>query len=123
MSQPICWAAIADGKMLENRINIGELDTLVTLQQCLITKGDVGQKQYVFSDHSEVWAKVDRSINEGVGNHNLEEGNSLQVTLYKVSELTTRWRVIVGGLPYQIIAIDPISRFSPLCILSLEAID
>ena len=122
MLRLISLGSIVDGEM-ENRINIGELDTLIKLQQCIISTGDMGQKKYSFSDHSKVWAKVSRSITEGVGNHNLEEGNYLQVTIYKVAALSTRWRAIVGGIPYQITAIDPVSRFSPLCILTLESID
>lgn len=108
---------------MENRVNIGELDTLVTVQKAVITTGKQGNKKMSFSTHSKVWAKIERNINEMVSNGNLEEGNSIEMTCYKIAELTTRWRVIVGGIPYEVTAIDPISRVSPLNVLTLRAID
>lgn len=108
---------------MENNINIGELDTLVTLQKGVVTTGAQGNKRLEFSDHSRVWAKVERNINEMVANSNLEEGNIIELTCYKVKDLDRNWRVIVDGLPYEITAIDPVSRVSPLNILSLRGID
>lgn len=108
---------------MENNINIGELDTLVTLQKGVVTTGAQGNKRLEFSDHSRVWAKVERNINEMVANSNLEEGNVIELTCYKVKDLDRNWRVLVDGLPYEITAIDPVSRVSPLNILSLRGID
>lgn len=108
---------------MENNINIGELDTLVTLQKGVVTTGAQGNKRLEFSDHFRVWAKVERNINEMVANSNLEEGNVIELTCYKVKDLDRNWRVIVDGLPYEITAIDPVSRVSPLNILSLRGID
>ena len=107
---------------MENKINIGELDTLVTIRRCTIGYGTDGAKKYVFSDHSKVYAKVDRNVSELVSNTNLEEGQYIQLTIYKIPELTTRWQVIVDGLSYEITGIDPISRVSPLCELTIHAI-
>lgn len=108
---------------MENRFNIGEMDTLVSLQSCEIGRGDKGQKTYSFTEHGKVWAKIERNINESVSNYNLEQGESLLATVYKVKGMTTRWRVVIAGIPYSIISIDPISRFSPLCTLSLNSAD
>jgi head-tail adaptor len=108
---------------MENKINIGELDTLITIQEALFTQGLQGNKKIEYVNHSRVWAKVERNISESISNDNLEEGNSLQVTCYKIPSLTTRWRIIVEGMPYDVIGIDPISRVSPLNILSLRAIN
>lgn len=108
---------------MENRINIGELDTLVLLRSCVITKGPQGAKKYTFQDHSEVFAKVDREVSENVTNTNLEQGQELTLTIYKVRTLTTRWRVVVEGRTYEITGIDPISRVSPFCTLTLHAVD
>lgn len=108
---------------MENNINIGELDTLVTLEKGEVTAGAQGNKRLEFSFHSRVWAKVERNINEMVGNSNLEEDNSIELTCYKVKDLNRNWRVIVDGLPYEITAISPISRVSPLCVLSLKGVD
>lgn len=108
---------------MENRINIGELDTLVTIQRCTIGHGTQGQKTYTFADYGKVFAKVDRQVDEVVNNTNLEEGQNVSLTCYKIAELTTRWRVIIDGRRYAITAIDPVSRVSPLNILSLHAVD
>lgn len=108
---------------MENSINIGQLDTLVTIQKCITVQGAQGNKKAQYSDYARVWAKVERNINEMVSNANLEESNVIELTCYKIPELTVRWRVVVDGVPYDITAIDPISRVSPLNILTLEGID
>jgi len=108
---------------MENRINIGQLDTLVLLRSCVITYGRQGAKKYTFQDYGQVYAKVERTVSETVTNTNLEEGQEITLTIYKVQDLTTRWRVVVDGRSYEITAIDPISRVSPLCQLTLHAVD
>ena len=108
---------------MENRINIGELDTKVTLLRCDISYNQQSAKKYSFTEHSKVFAKVDRSVSESVTNTNLEEGQDIALTIYKVSGLTTRWRVVVEGRTYAIPGIDTISRVSPLCILTIHAVD
>jgi head-tail adaptor len=108
---------------MENRINIGELDTLVTLQTAVQTIGAQGESVTTFRDHSRVYAKVDRTVNEMVSDGNYEAGQDIALTVYKVPSLTTRWRVVVDGKPYEIRSIDPVSRVSPLCTLSLAAIE
>lgn len=108
---------------MENSVNIGELDTLVTVHKAVQLTGAQGNKKVVFEEHSKVWAKVERNINEMVSNGNLEEGNEIELTCYKIPGLTVRWRVEVEGLPYEITAIDPISRFSAWNRLTLRAID
>lgn len=108
---------------MTNEINIGELDTLVTVLECVVTTGAQGNKKSEHRTHSKVWAKVERTISETIGNGNLEENNTLEVTCYKIPGLTIRWRMIVEGVVYEITAIDPVSRISPLNILTLSAID
>ena len=66
---------------------------------------------------------MDRNVSESVTNTNLEQGVEVALTIYKVVALTTRWRVVVEGKTYEITGIDPISRISPLCILTLHAVD
>lgn len=108
---------------MTNNINIGELDTLVSVQKCELQRGVQGNKKMVYSDHSRVWAKVERNINEMVSNSNLEEDNAIELTIYKIPGLDRNWRIVVEGLPYAITAIDPISRVSPLQVLTLRGID
>ena len=108
---------------MENRINIGELDTLVLLRSCVISYGAQGAKKYAFQDYAEVYAKVDRNVSENVTNTNLEQGVDITLTIYKVAALTTRWRVVLEGKTYEITGIDPISRVSPVCHVSLEIVE
>lgn len=102
---------------------IGEFDTLVTIRERIIATGDQGQKTYTWREHSRVWAKVVRRFSEMVDNGNLEDGRSLEVHIYKIPGLDTRWQVIVDGKPYEIRTVDMVNRISPVCVLSLFAID
>ena len=108
---------------MENKVNLGELDTLVSVCSCVITTGDEGQKQFTYSHFRDVYAKVERNVNETVANTNLEEGDYVQLTIYKIPQLTTRWQIILEGREYEITGIDPISRVSPVCILSIHSVD
>ena len=104
-------------------VNIGELDTLVTIQECIITSGTQGNKSYSFADFRQVYANVDRRVDERLSIGNLEEGDYITLAIYKIPQLTTRWRVKLEGRSYEITSIDPIDRLSPICNLSLHAID
>lgn len=109
---------------MENRLaNVGGMDTLVTVRSCEITTGTQGQKVYGFTDHSKVFANVERSVDENIDYGNLEAGQTLTVTIYKIAGLTTRWQLVIEGKAYSITNIDPISRYSPLCYLTCQAID
>ncbi len=108
---------------MDNYFNIGTLDTLVTIQKCVISKGVEGSKSYTFTDYSSVYANVEQRIDEQVSIGNLEQGDYVSLTIYKIPELTTRWRVKIDGRVYEITAIDPIDRLFPVCTLSLHAID
>jgi head-tail adaptor len=107
---------------MENKINIGELDTLVTVMRCTQATGTQGEKQFVFSNYGDVYAKVDQNMSETIANTNLEEGDYVQLTIYKIQELTTRWQIVLRGRNYEITGIDPVSRVSPLCVLTIHAI-
>lgn len=108
---------------MENKINIGELDTLVSVFSCEIIRGEKGQATPVFTKHSDVFAKVDRDVSEMVADGNYEEGQYIRLSIYKIGGLTTRWRIVIAGTPYAITAIDPVSRVSPLCVLTIKSIE
>lgn len=107
---------------MENKINFGQLDTLVTVMRCTQTTGTQGEKQFIFTNYGDVYAKVERDVSETIVNTNLEEGDYVQLTIYKIRDLTTRWQIILHGRKYEITGIDPVSRISPMCILSIHAI-
>lgn len=108
---------------METRVNIGDLDTLVTIQLREQTVGSQGQRSWTVTESHEVFASVSRNISESVGSDNLEQVNGVSLTLYKFPGLTTRSLVLIDGKPYEVTAIDPISRASLLCTLTLTAID
>jgi len=108
---------------MENKINIGELDTKIVVQVPVSTRGTEGQLKKAWTDTYTPFAKVERRTSETVSEGNLEESQTLTVTMYKISGLNTRWRIKVGTQPYEISDIDPVSRISPLCILTVHAID
>lgn len=108
---------------MDSHVNIGTLDTLVTVQKCVISYGSEGGKTYTFTDFRDVYGNVDRRISEQVSIGNLEDGDYIALTIYKIPELTTRWRVKIDGQAYEITAIDLIERISPFCTLTLHAVD
>lgn len=109
--------------MEEHRINIGELDTLVTLVEVTQTRGAQGQKKRTETDYATVYAYLEPLTDEMVSDDNFEARTSVAVTIYKVPRLTTRWLLRIGGVPYEIRSIDPISRWSTLCTLTAYTIE
>lgn len=108
---------------MENLINIGELDTLVTLLSPTPGRGTEGEKYATFSLFRNVFARVDRNVSDDLAFDDYAGRDSVGLTIYKVPQLTTRWRVTIQGRTYQILSIDEISRVSPLCIINLQSID
>ena len=104
-------------------VNIGTLDTLVTIQEYTVTRSSQGAKSYTPGRSWSVYGNVDLSINEQVSIGNLEEGQYINLTIYKIPALTTRWQVTVEGRHYEITGINPIDRLSNFCVLSLHALD
>jgi len=107
---------------MENRFNLGELDTLVTVKKVTQSTGSQGEKKFTYTFFRDVYAKVERNVNELVSDTNLEQGDYVQLTIHKIAELTTRWQIVLQGRDYEITGIDPISRVSPVCVLTIHAI-
>lgn len=107
---------------MESRFNLGELETLVTVNRCTQSTGSQGEKEFTYSFFRDVYAKVERNVSDMVANTNLEEGDYVQLTIHKIPELTTRWQIVLDGVDYEITGIDPVSRISPVCVLSLHSI-
>ena len=109
--------------MNNERVNIGELDTLVTVYSVAISTNERAAKVYTPSFHSRVFAKIEQTIDESVNNTNLESVYSATATIYKIPGLTTRWQLDIRGVRYSIEAVNPISRISPFCELSIKRIE
>lgn len=108
---------------MENQINIGELDTLVTLYAPISGRGSEGEKYSTFEEHSEVFAKVDRDITDQLSFDNYDGRDNATLTIYKVKTMTTRWQVGIDGRRYEVLSIDPISRVSPLCLVNVQSLN
>ena len=96
---------------MESRFNLGEMDTLVTVRKGVQSTGSQGEKKFTYSFFRDVYAKVERNVSEIV-----------QLTIHKIPELTTRWQIVLAGRDYEITGIDPISRVSPVCVLTIHSI-
>ena len=107
---------------MESRFNLGELETLVTVNRSVQSSGKQGEKEFTYIFFRDVYAKVERNVSDMVSNTNLEEGDYVQLTIHKIPELTTRWQIVLDGVDYEITGIDPVSRISPVCVLSLHSI-
>jgi hypothetical protein len=79
-------------------------------------------KVKTYADFRRVWAKVDHTVDEQVSLGNLEAANVIYLTIYKVPQLDTRWRVIIGEDAWEITAIDSLDRLSPVYRLTLRSI-
>lgn len=108
--------------MENNRVNPGELDTLITVQSVSQSRGNQGQKSRSFVTYGRVWAKIDPLTDESVSDDNYAAVTTVTVTLYKIPALTTRWRLVIDDVFYEILSIDPISRWSAFNILTAQTI-
>lgn len=107
---------------MENLINIGELDTLVTLFAPSASRGPEGEKQSTFTEYSQVFAKIDRDVTDQLSYDNFDGKDNAVLTIYKVPCMTTRWQVEISGRRYEILSIDPIKRVSPLCEVNVQSL-
>ena len=108
---------------MENKLNIGEMDTLIQLVPMTQSRGSQGEKIWVAGTPVVVFAKLEVTVDETIGDTNLEADRVVVATIYKRPGLNTRWRVVAQGQTFEIRAIDPISRVSPLCQLTLNSLD
>ena len=108
---------------MESKFNIGEMDTLVTVNKVTQATGSQGETKFTYTFFRDVYAKVERNVSEIVSNTNLEQGDYVQLTIHKIAQLTTSWQIVLQGRTYEITGIDPISRVSPVCVLSIHSIN
>lgn len=108
---------------MENKLNIGAMDTLVQLVPMYQSRGPRGEKIWTPGEPRPVFAHLEANVDEAVGDGNLGADRVVVATVYKVADLTTRWRVMANGQTFEIQSIDPVSRVSPLCQLTLNSLD
>lgn len=104
-------------------INIGNFDTLVTLEAPAHSRGRQGELIVAYSTVADVYGELTVDLGESVGDDNFESIDTSMFTTYKVAGLTTRWRAVIDGKPYGIIQVDMMDRLSPFCRITLRALD
>jgi hypothetical protein len=108
---------------MENKFNIGQMDTLVTLYAPQVSLGTEGEKKSTYTVHSSVYAKVDSEVSDQLDFDNYDGRDNVSLTIYKVRGMNTAWQVEISGKRYEVLSIDSISRVSPVCVVSLQSVD
>lgn len=103
--------------------NPGQLDTLITVLAVTQSRGAQGQKQTTTSVYSQVYAHLEPETNEMVSDDNLEASTTMAVTIYGIPEMTTRWKLVIKGVTYEIVSIDRQDRLSHYYTLSVKTIE
>lgn len=108
--------------MENGRYNPGELDTRITVLSVSQTRGTQGQKTKAQNIYGDVFARVSPITDDFVSDENYEALTTVSVLMYKIPSMSTQWRLSIGGVVYEIIGIDPISRWSPFCSVTARTI-
>ena len=108
--------------MENGRYNPGELDSRITVLSVTQSRGTQGQKKTTRETYGEVYAKVTPVTDDFVTDDNYEGLTTVTVLMYKIPAMTTRWELVIDGIKHSIIAIDPISRWSPFCNVTARTI-
>ena len=98
---------------MADSVNIGRFDERITLLACETTRGSRGEKVETYHPVRETVAHVEPATSESDASNNIFSGHSINVTLYRVKGMDTRWRIQWQGKAYNIKTIDAIERISP----------
>ena len=103
-------------------VNIGEFEEVVDLFTCVTTKDSRGAKVETYTLQGQHMAKVETDASELDADFNVFSASTIVITMYKVSDVSTRWRVRWRGVNFNIRAIDLGDRISPFMRLTAEEI-
>ena len=103
--------------------NPGQLDTLITVLSVTPSRGSQGQKKETTATYGQVFAHLEPTTDEMVSDGNLEALTTMAVTIYRIPAMTTRWKLLSGGIAYEIVSIDTHGRLSNYYTLSLKTIE
>lgn len=98
---------------MADSVNIGRFDERITLLSCETTIGTRGEKVETYRPVRETVAHVEPATSESDASNNIFSGRSINITLYRVKEMDTRWRIRWRGKAYNIKTIDAVDRISP----------
>lgn len=108
--------------MANDKINIGEFWNYIDVYECVQSKDSKGAKTETWNLKAHVHARVEPMMTEVDTYDNLAERESLMLTVYRIKEMTTRWRVKWNDKFYDIKSITPVSKISPFVHLTAEEI-
>lgn len=99
---------------MADNVNIGKFEEIILLLACETTTDDNGEKVETYHPVKRTLAHVEPATSESDASNNIYSGHSINVTLYRVPGMDTRWRIVWKGKGYNIKTIDPIERISPI---------
>ena len=103
--------------------NPGKLDKLITVLSVTPSRGAQGQKKVTTATYGRVYAHVEPVTDEMVSDDNLEASTTMAVTIYKIPSMTTRWKLLIDGVTYEITSIDRQDRLSNYYTVSVKTIE
>ena len=98
-------------------VNIGEFEEVVELLRCVTTKDTRGAKVETFTLVGQHMAKIETDAD-----YNVFSAATVVITMYKVKDVSTRWRVRCRNTVYNIRSIDIGDRMSPFMRLTAEEV-
>lgn len=105
-----------------NRVSLGSLTTKITLYAPVQTKNAKGAVENSYQKMADVYANVvEVPQTESGVDSNLVALNQIDIKMYIVKELTTRWRVEYDGQMYNVLSKAQAER-QPIMTLRAERI-
>lgn len=100
--------------------NIGAFEDKLELYTLTQTRGSEGEKIESFSLMATVYGNVSVSTTESVESDNQAAKMSATITIYKRTDITTRWQIKWGSVVFEITSIVPDERLSPFMQISVR---
>lgn len=105
-----------------NTVSLGTMTTKIGLYRQTQTKNERGAIENTYEKVCEVYANVvENAQPEAVMDSNIIALNTIEVKIYIVRELTTRWRIEYEGKMYNILSKTNAPR-QPIIILKAEQV-
>ncbi len=104
----------------KDRINIGDFDTIVNIQQSSRAKDSFGQVKEEWTALQKCFAKVEYSVKEISKGEQLDILETVEITTHYLRQLNTKHRVVIDDKTYNIIELKETVRRQFITIKALE---
>lgn len=102
--------------------NIGTFEEKLELWKLTQTRGTDGEKIESFSKAATVYGDVSWLTSESVEDGNQAAKRSATVTMYKRTDIDTRWQIKWGSVTFEISSISPDERLSPFTEITVREV-